>query len=165
MMHQYTGLAALAAALSVVPLASAHGYVSGVVAGGQYFAGTSPNWNSGEKTDTPGWYAMNQDNGFVAPSEFTTPDIVCHKDAEVGGKPFEAAAGDKLEFQWNTWPDSHKGPIITYIASVSGEFKSIKKESLKWAKIAAEGLKGDTWATDEMLGTSIALFSNRPDAN
>lgn len=159
-MHQSAVIAALAAALSTVPLVSAHGYVSGVVAGGKYFAGTSPNWNSGEKTDTCGWYAENQDNGFVKPSEFSTPDIICHKNAEVGGAPFEAAAGDELEFQWNTWPDSHKGPVITYIASVSSEFKGIKKESLKWAKIAAEGLKDGSsppgkWATDDMLGTNV----------
>lgn len=70
--------AVILAALAVMPSVSAHGFVESITADGKTVDGTNPNWIYNE-ADTPGWYAKNQDNGFVAPSAYSTGDIVCHK--------------------------------------------------------------------------------------
>lgn len=74
-MFIYSALCISLAALTAIPTVSAHGYVSGVVSGGQWYPGASPNWFYGiaygaEKPAQAGWYAYNQDTGFVAPSEY-----------------------------------------------------------------------------------------------
>lgn len=92
----------IAAAFTLfLPLISAHGFVSGVVAGGTWYPGTSPEWiYHAEKPATAGWYAENQDNGFVAPSAFADPDIICHREAAVGLGSVPVTAGEQLDLQW-----------------------------------------------------------------
>lgn len=99
-MYSLSTIAALAA-VAAIPAVSAHGYVSGIVADGVYHEGTSPGWIYGEKPNTPGWYAKNQDNGFVDGSTYTTGDIICHKDATPGATSVPVKAGGKLELQWS----------------------------------------------------------------
>lgn len=118
-------LATIAAfSLLLARLASAHGYVAGItVNGGSWIDGANPNWYyqpEGTAPETPGWKALNQDNGFVAPDAYTTSDIACHKSATPAQTYIEANAGDTLTLYWNTWPDSHKGPIINYLSKCSG---------------------------------------------
>lgn len=117
-------LSVAAFALPLLGVASAHGYVSGVkVNQGALIQGANPNWYyqpSGTAPQTPGWQAMNQDNGFVSPSSFSSADIACHKSAKPGQKYIEANAGDTLTVYWNTWPDTHKGPVINYLAKCNG---------------------------------------------
>jgi cellulase len=74
-MHSFTVPSIAVAAIAALPAVSAHGYVSGIVAGGKWYVGSNPNWYyqpAGAKVDTAGWYAMNQDNGFVSPDAFAT---------------------------------------------------------------------------------------------
>lgn len=70
--------AAILAALAFMPAVSAHGHVASITANGETVDGTTPEWIYNE-SNTPGWYAKNQDNGFVEPSSFGSSDIVCHK--------------------------------------------------------------------------------------
>lgn len=102
-MPSFTSIAAVAA-FSAGTLVSAHGTISGVVSGGKWYSGTSPNWIYGTKPDTAGWYAQNQDNGFVGPDSYGNGDIDCHKSATVGGTPIPVAAGDTIDLEWTTWP-------------------------------------------------------------
>lgn len=159
-MPSFTNFAALAAALVAIPSVSAHGYISGVVTGGKYYVNTSPSWvYSTAKTDTPGWYAYDQDNGYVAPTEYADNNITCHKGATVGQSSIPVAAGDAFDMQWTTWPDSHHGPVITYMAAVDGEFSATSKADLKWFKVAAGGLvdgsaSPGTWASDKMIANN-----------
>lgn len=156
-MPSIANIAALAA-LSAAPLVFAHGYIDGIVSGGKWYSGTSPSWiYESAKPDTSGWYADNQDNGFVAPSSYSNADITCHKNATVGGAPVPVTAGDKIDLSWNTWPESHHGPVINYMAAVGGEFSAVSKADLKWFKVSAGGLNdGSTapgnWATDDLIG-------------
>ncbi|KAF2159626.1 lytic polysaccharide monooxygenase [Zasmidium cellare ATCC 36951] len=158
-MPSIANIAALAA-LSAIPLVSAHGYIDGITSGGTYYSGTSPNWvYNNAKPDTAGWYAKNQDNGFVAPSTYANGDITCHKEATVGGAPVPVAAGDTIDLTWNTWPESHHGPVINYLAAVDGQFSAVSKGDLQWFKIAEEGLiDGSTapgkWATDTLIANN-----------
>ena len=69
-----------------------------------------------------GWsIPEDQDNGFVAPSAFADPDIICHKGATNAQTSATVSAGGTVELQWTTWPESHKGPMIgKVIGNVTG---------------------------------------------
>lgn len=100
-MHSTIQTVAISAALALAPIVSAHGYVSGVVSNGEWYSGTSPEWFYHEtKPDTAGWYAENQDNGFVAPDAFADPDIICHRGATVGTGVIPVTAGETIDLQW-----------------------------------------------------------------
>ncbi|KAM5341324.1 hypothetical protein ACJ41O_014355 [Fusarium nematophilum] len=137
---------------------SAHGHVEKIiVAGGQTYTGGLP-WSA--PADAIGWAAGNQDNGFVAPDAFASSDIICHKSAKPVSNAATVAAGDTITLKWNTWPESHHGPVIEYLAPVSGDFASINKESLKWTKISEKGLVSGsnpgTWAADQLISNGFS---------
>jgi hypothetical protein len=119
-----TLLVITAAAAAFFGGAKGHGYVTGVrVNGAGWTDGQNPNWYYiSSPPATAGWKALNQDNGFVQPSSFQTSDIACHKSGVTNTKYISANAGDTLTIYWNTWPDTHKGPILNYIAPVSSMF-------------------------------------------
>ncbi|GAP92644.1 putative glycoside hydrolase family 61 protein [Rosellinia necatrix] len=157
-------LSTLAAfSLPLVQLVSAHGYVAGIkVNQGSWIEGCNPNWYyqpAGTAPSTPGWQAMNQDNGFVAPDSFSTSDIACHKSATPGQKYIEANGGDTLTLYWNTWPDSHKGPIMNYLAKCSGECTSASPGGLSFTKFSEaallSGSNPGTWVTDTMIAQNF----------
>ena len=121
-MGYFITAAALAATL-LPSLASAHGYVSTVTVQDKVSPGADPVWfyyPDDSRPQTAGWDALNQDLGFVSPSAFGTADIACHKSATPGKLSIDANPGDSITFQWSTWPESHKGPIINYIAPCNG---------------------------------------------
>lgn len=102
-MYTLSTAAAALAAIAAIPAVSAHGYVSGVVADGTYFEGTNPNWFYGSKGNTVGWFAKNQDNGFVDGTSYGNGDIICHKSATPAQAAAKVKAGGKVQLQWNTW--------------------------------------------------------------
>lgn len=125
-MHSSTVLLAVAA--SFLDLACAHGFVNGIrVNGGAWVPGGDPVWYyypTGTSPATVGWNSLNQDLGFVSPDSYGTANIACHKSATPGQLYISANAGDTISLTWNTWPsDSHKGPVINYIAQCSGKSK------------------------------------------
>lgn len=80
-----------------------------------------------------------------------------HKGATPGLGSIPVTAGESIDLQWNTWPESHHGPVITYLAAVDGEFADVTKADLQWFKIDAGGLNdGSTapgdWASDDLIG-------------
>ena len=115
----------LAAAASLLDCASAHGFVRGTTVNAKWTNGSDPVWYyypAASKPVTAGWDALNQDIGFVEPAAFQTTDIACHKSATAGKNYVDVAAGQTVTFYWSTWPDSHKGPIINYIAPCNGQY-------------------------------------------
>ncbi|KAI2643396.1 lytic polysaccharide monooxygenase [Xylaria nigripes] len=144
--------------LPLAKLASAHGYVSGIeVNGGDWVDGTNPNWYyQPVAPDTPGWRAMNQDNGFVSPDAYTSPDIACHKNATAAPTYVEANAGDTLTLFWNTWPDTHKGPMINYLAQCNGECTTETSDDLSFTKISESGYDSGVWMTDTMIAQNFS---------
>jgi len=157
-MQSFTTFLSLAA--FAAPLVSAHGYVSTVVANGKTFNDVSNTYWTGQEKRA-GWFAKNQDNGFVEPNSFGTSDIACHKEGTAGTTEIAVTAGSTMKVTWNTWPDSHKGPIINYLAKCSGaDCTSAKAEDLSFWKIqqgalvdanAAEG----EWVTDKMIANDF----------
>ena len=129
---------------------------------------------------TAGWLALNQDNGeikmevhhpsyqannllgFIEPANFGTSDIACHKSAKSTSNSIPVKAGDTLKLTWNTWPDSHHGPVIDYLAKVNSHSASTSPGSLSFFKIAESGLINDAsppgvWASDNLLSSSFSI--------
>jgi hypothetical protein len=162
-MYSFTIPAVALSALAALPAVSAHGYVSGIVAGGKWYLGSNPNWYYlSSKPATAGWYALNQDNGFVSPDAFGTSDIACHKSATPGSDFIPVKAGSDITFQWNTWPDSHHGPVMDYLA----EYQS-SAAALKFVKIDQGGLINDDsppgqWASDQLIANNFSWTSTIP---
>lgn len=143
--------------LSLPALASAHGFL-------QYITPLPPNpsptrthlgYDPGFRFSSPapriaGWYADNPDIGFVPPSSFSHPDIICHKSAVPGALHIPVRAGTQVALQWLTWPESHVGPVMDYLAECpGGDCSVVDKTGLKFVKIAQAGLKeGVTAGTD-----------------
>jgi cellulase len=137
-------LVAVLAALSGV---EAHGHIQKVIAGGVEYPGAIPGNVSPQSV---GWAANNLDNGFVEPNSAQSPDIACHKSARAATNFAKVAAGQTVTVQWNTWPESHHGPVIDYLAPFNSN-----AGSLSFAKIAQKGLISGSnpgrWASDELI--------------
>ena len=101
------------AVLSLAASVAAHGHVVSLSVDGK----TVKAFDLGDAYQNPvpqsiGWQTTALDNGFVEPAKFGTSDIACH----LGGKPGKlfatVAAGSEVTIKWDTWPDSHRGPVI-----------------------------------------------------
>lgn len=147
--------------LGSAAMVAGHGYVSGAVVDGQYYGGYIV--TSYAYTDNPpetiGWSTKATDLGFVSPSSFSDPDIICHKNAQPGAISASVAAGKDVELQWTEWPESHHGPVITYLANCNGDCSEVDKTSLEFFKIDQKGLIDDsdvpgTWATDNLISNN-----------
>jgi cellulase len=98
-------------------------------------------------------------NGFIAPSQYTNPDIICHVGATNAGASAVVTAGSKVQLQWTPWPESHKGPVMDYLAPCNGACQTVDKTSLKFFKIDEVGLINGavapgTWASDQMIANN-----------
>lgn len=161
-------LLALAACASLV---SAHGYVSLITIDGTEYAGypasSAPYENPA--VDRIAWAETATDNGFVAPDAYATSDIICHRGSSNAALTATVAAGGSVSLQWNTWPDSHHGPVINYLASCNGDCSTVDKTTLEFFKIAESGLiegssSGGTWASDELIANNLTQTVTIPSS-
>lgn len=146
---------------SLAASASAHGIVQGIVAGGKWYQGYSPSFQYADPPPTViGWsIPEDSDTGFVPPSSFSDPDIICHKGATPGGASAKVEAGSQVELQWTDWPESHHGPVIDYLAKCSGSCTDADKTSLEFFKIDQGGLidgssPPGSWASDQLIANN-----------
>jgi cold shock CspA family protein len=182
----YTSALLLGAIAILLDTASAHGFVKTVNVKGTYTNGSDPVWYYYPKDSRPqtaGWDALNQDNGFVEPNSVGTADVNCHKSATAGRLYANVNAGDTIEFAWNTWPDSHKGPIINYIAPCNGEHPpqvnmpsspanqffpsgdctTLTPGALRWSKISQSAIiSPGTWVTDKLITDNFKVSTVIP---
>ena len=114
--------------------------------------------------ETAGWYAENLDNGFIAPDAYGTSDIACHKNAKPSKSAAKIAAGGKLEWHWDTWPESHVGPVLTYVAKCDGDCSTADPAGLKFVKIDEAGFNAQTkkWAAQELIENGNSWTSTIP---
>jgi len=148
--------AAFLGALALVSRVSAHGTVSSISVDGQEFPGYSPSFQYQQTPPVVAGWSIPQDldNGFV--SDYTNNDMICHKGATPGQGYVEVAAGGEVTLQWTTWPESHHGPVIDYLANCNGECTTVDKTSLLFNKIDERGLVSynaapGIWASDELI--------------
>jgi hypothetical protein len=161
-----TLISALAGAASV----AAHGHVTNIVINGvsyQNYDPTSFPYQQNPPT-VVGWTASNTDNGFVAPDAFASGDIICHRTASNAGGRAIVAAGDSIFIQWDTWPESHHGPVIDYLASCgSSGCESVEKTDLEFFKISEAGLIDGSsapgvWASDQLIANDNSWMVQIP---
>lgn len=157
--------------LSSAAMVAGHGYVSGAVVDGTYHGGFLVNsYNYMEEVPANiGWAEKATDLGFIDGSGYSSPDIICHKEATPGAISAEVKAGGKVELQWTEWPESHHGPVITYMANCNGDCSKVDKTTLKFFKIAEAGLIDDSnvpgkWATDELIANNNSATVTIPSA-
>lgn len=161
----------LASALAGAGMVSAHGYVKDIIVNGVQYAGydvTSAPYQADPPT-VVGWSSTATDLGFVSPDAFGSPDIICHRDSTNAGGHATVAAGDSIFIEWNTWPDSHKGPVLDYLARCgSSGCESVDKTTLEFFKISEGGLVDGssapgTYAADELLANGIGWMVKIPE--
>lgn len=164
----------LAVASAFAAKAYAHGLVQGFATDGTYNQGFILDYyyakiNTGTYPATAGWYEEATDNGYVAPSSYAEADIICHKNAENANTTASVKAGGTVDFYWTTWPDSHIGPVLTYVANCgSGDnaCSTVDKTTLEWVKIdeAAIDLDTQTWATADLISNNNSWTVTVPSA-
>ena len=161
----------LASVLSVATQVAAHGHISNIVINGVSFNG----WDIGSypyMEDPPvvvAWETPNTSNGFMSPNEYTTDDIICHRDAKNARGHAVVAAGDRIHLQWTPWPESHHGPVISYLANCGASCETVDKTTLEFFKIDGVGLvDGSTvpgyWGDDQLIENNNSWMVEIPSS-
>jgi hypothetical protein len=70
-------------------------------------------------------------------------------------------AGGTVELQWNSWPESHHGPVIDYLANCNGDCATVGKSALRFFKIGEAGLVDGSsgpgkWASDDLIANNAS---------
>jgi cellulase len=77
-----------------------------------------------------------------------------------GAKVAPVAAGGSIKLQWDTWPSSHHGPVIDYLARCAGDdCTSESAGDLSFFKIDEKGLNDaatQSWASDDLIADGNA---------
>lgn len=99
------------------------------------------------------WAFPTAGNGPV--EDVSSSDIVCNKAATAAKLTAPIAAGKDVTFFWTTWPESHKGPVMTYMANCNGDCSAADPTALSFFKINDAGLNSDgTWASDDLIANN-----------
>ncbi|OXV11565.1 hypothetical protein Egran_00674 [Elaphomyces granulatus] len=151
-------LAVISCLIAWVPIVIAHGYVTGIVIGGTYYSGYLIPTFPYEKNppEVIAWSTTATSLGFVDGTGYASPDIICHQNAKPGAKTADIDAGGTVELQWTTWPESHHGPVVDYLANCNGDCSTVDKSKLEFFKIGESGLIDDSnppgkWGSDDLI--------------
>lgn len=99
------------------------------------------------------WAFPTAGNGPV--TDLTTSAITCNLAATNAQLVAPAAAGSDVTFFWTAWPESHKGPVMTYLANCGGDCTTVDATTLSYFKIDEAGLNADgTWASDDLIANN-----------
>ncbi|KAH7393079.1 endoglucanase IV precursor [Pyrenochaeta sp. MPI-SDFR-AT-0127] len=142
---------------ALVSSVNAHGILSAIDVDGTAFTAYNPSFQY--QTPAPEvieWSCPEcLDNGFVGPEMYTdVSKIACHKDATAGAKVATVKAGGSVDIQWNTWPESHVGPVIDYMAKVD-DATSATSADLKFFKIDEAGYTDGQWAASKLIANNL----------
>ncbi|EEY22963.1 endoglucanase-4 [Verticillium alfalfae VaMs.102] len=158
---------ALAGAFAATALA--HGTVTGFAADGKYEGGYKLSYyydkiNKQPVPEIAAWSAENLDNGFVDGTGYATSDIACHIKSAPGATTASVAAGGKVDFFWSDWPESHFGPVFTYVANCGGDCSAADKATLEWVKIDEAGYNAETktWAATDLIANNNTWTTTVP---
>ncbi|KAL8383238.1 hypothetical protein RB595_006810 [Gaeumannomyces hyphopodioides] len=159
--------------------ALAHSHIAYIVVNGQMFrgydakAGDTPAHLANPPAQVVAWSARNPDDGFVSPDNYTSPDMICHRDGAPAVAHAPVSPGDGIHIQWNGWPQSHVGPALSYLArcgggggdsgnasaAAAGGCADVNKEDLRFFKIdnsspvllAPTTGRGGRWVSDVLI--------------
>ncbi|GKZ32029.1 hypothetical protein AbraIFM66950_001118 [Aspergillus brasiliensis] len=144
--------------LASASLVAGHGYVSSIEVDGTTYGGylVDTYYYESDPPELIAWSTNATDDGYVSPTQYESSNIVCHRGSAPGALAAPVAPGGTVKMTWNTWPDDHHGPVITYLANCNGSCSDVDKTALQFFKIDAGGLIDDseipgTWATDQLI--------------
>ena len=120
---------------------SAHGWIDNWEINSLEYPGYNPTISRWvEDQGTISWHAWNTDTGPVYSRDSNTTDIICSVNATNAKKlATSVEAGTTINLHWTAWPDSHHGPILSYLGACNGDCATADKQKLKWFKIAETG--------------------------
>jgi lytic cellulose monooxygenase (C1-hydroxylating) len=142
--------------LAAAGVVQAHGHVKRWKLPMGDFDGFDDGWKLGVDLDpSNAWGDWVSDDGYLLPTAYNTSHIACHINATNGAlNNASIAAGETLTAVWNAWPETHHGPIVTYIAAADDP-TTVDKTTLEWVKIQEGGyLYGETpgvWVSDKLI--------------
>ncbi|ATZ53916.1 hypothetical protein BCIN_09g06730 [Botrytis cinerea B05.10] len=163
---------AVVAGAAFISGVAAHGRVQGITADGVWYEGYNPAFQYEQVAPVvAGWSdPTDQSNGFIAPDAYGTSDIICHLAATNAQGYVNVTAGSEVNLQWTTWPDSHHGPVIDYLAACTGgDCTTVDKTTLGFFKIDGVGLIDDstvpgTWASDQLIANNNSWSVTIPES-
>ncbi|KAF5354458.1 hypothetical protein D9758_012416 [Tetrapyrgos nigripes] len=150
-----------------VTYVSAHGYVQ------EIDIDSPSSKNSGYLPYTDPYYnpvpqrIVRQIPGNGPVTDLSLIDVQCNGWTEGGYTTAPApifatvAAGSQVHLNWTTWPDSHMGPMITYMARAPSDItKWNPGTSAVWFKVAQTGKTTDgKWAATDLLTASNSIYT------
>ncbi|KAL7273294.1 hypothetical protein RUND412_003868 [Rhizina undulata] len=142
------------ATVGAAAYAAAHGIVQDLNVDGTWWSGYLP-YNDPYDNPVPErivWAFPNGGNGPV--EDVTSSAITCNLNATAAQLTSTAAAGSNVSFYWTTWPSSHKGPVMTYMANCGGDCTSVDATTLSYFKINEAGYSDGTWASDTLIANN-----------
>jgi len=155
----------LATILAAAATVLGHGYVQQATLGTNVYSGYLPFTDPYYSPPPERIFRKIPGNGPI--TDLSLIDVQCngYTDGDYYTAPAPLvgsyAAGSKITLNWTTWPDSHKGPLITYIAAVpSGTNITswLPGTSVVWAKVAQAGFSNGVWASDALIAAN-SLYS------
>ncbi|PKS12289.1 hypothetical protein jhhlp_001589 [Lomentospora prolificans] len=155
----------------------AHSYVTSFIIDGVTYSGFHPRDPAANPDVIAAWRTEVPDDGWVGANDYDKPDIVCHINATNANGNLELEAGNTISFQWNGWPESHHGPVITYMAYCGEESDSCmraNKTELDFFTVDEVGLISPNetlslypsamgiWATDILISNNNSFSVEIP---
>ncbi|KAJ8495135.1 hypothetical protein ONZ45_g12981 [Pleurotus djamor] len=163
MVKAILGLAALFASISSVV---SHGYVQEVVVPGGTYTGYLPNLDPYLNPAPQRIVRKIPGNGPI--TDLSLIDVQCNGWSEggvIGSAPAPiyatVAAGSAVHLNWTTWPDTHMGPIITYMARAPSDVTQWSPgTSAVWFKVDESGKTADgKWAATDILTANNSIYT------
>ncbi|KAF5093889.1 hypothetical protein D0Z03_002256 [Geotrichum reessii] len=149
--------------LAAASFAAAHGIVTDIKFDNDWYTSSlvfqDPYANPVPERIT--WSFFGAGNGPVP--DFTTKDIVCNKNAKPAALVADVKAGAKVTFYWTVWPESHKGPVMTYLANCGGDCRTVDPSSLSYFKIDHAGYENGEWISDKIIANNNSYSLTIPE--
>ena len=146
----------LTSLLATAALASAHGFVANASIGGETYEFYDP--NTDPYTNPPPERISRRIPGNGPVEDVSSIDVQCNgytAGGEGGSEPAPlhavAEAGSKVTLWWTLWPESHMGPVLTYMTRCpdTGCQEYEPTDDKVWFKVQEAGRDGtsDDWAS------------------
>ncbi|KAI0120783.1 lytic polysaccharide monooxygenase [Hypoxylon sp. NC0597] len=145
---------------------SAHSFVTNINIDGLSYDGFRPTEPDAHPIAI-GWSTTAFDQGYVNQTGYRTEEIICHRGANNAKGHAPISAGGIVHLQWNGWPESHKGPVMDYLAPCNGSCETVDKNALRFFKIDQVGLVDGSrapglWGSDQLIANNNSWMVEIP---
>ncbi|KAJ3489704.1 hypothetical protein NLI96_g1922 [Meripilus lineatus] len=161
----FTAIASLLTLSLYLLSVNAHGYVQDVQIGSTHYTGYLPYQDPYMNPQPQRIIRKIPGNGPI--TDVKSIDMQCNGNT-AGGSPgtspaplvAKVAAGSDVKLTWTTWPESHKGPALTYMARAPSDItKWNPGTSAVWFKVAEAGKTSAGWAATDVLYANNHVYT------